>query len=152
MDVIAQAKQAYLQQGATSVFVLPYPYARGHFRVCYGAQRTEYTFLSEQELLDALHAHARPVGEKSACCVSLDLPTLRARTYARLLQGQAQEVVTALTEQEKLLVRLLLDGKSAYARGQALELLARMYSIYKRSEKNLAALRACAIWLADLMQ
>lgn len=133
-------RRRFAEAGAVRVFVLPYPYTRGHFRVrdAYGQER--FLFMEDDFLRESALAC-------EACPGSSDLQEfLCAQTYRTLLWPHRAKPM-AMDANLRLLIRLCMDAGRPLAAQRALELLGRIYPGYCASEARGDLLFVCADFL-----
>jgi len=133
-------RRRLIDAGAVRVFVLPYPYARGHFRVRdeYGQER--FLFMEDDFLRESALACEGFSG-------SADLEAfLRAQTYRTLLLPHKAKPM-AMDDDLRLLIRLCMDAGRPLAAQRALKLLGQIYPRYCASETLGDLLFVCADFL-----
>lgn len=134
---------AQLQWEGLHVFVLPYPYQRGDFRVRTAEGRESFIRLDDALLLNA-----------AMRCAQADVTGLQgsseaflvARTYAYLLRDYTHNA-QGMNSKYRLLVRLCMDAQRPMAAARALALLCELYARAKAEGNTDSVLTGCANFL-----
>jgi hypothetical protein len=139
---VALERDYLLAQGAQGVYVLPYPYEKGHFCLYFDGGRREFAFMRDEPFARAAKEWSSfPLIEPLAC----DEQTLRILTYARLMRERGAPPGFLFYPRKAPFARLMDDPPGHEA--AAITLLSALYPGYPARGQSLAALRGAAFGL-----
>lgn len=133
-DFIKLEKEKLFER-SRSVFVLPYPYAKGHFRIY---ENGASVFISLDDSVFIKAASEWNMIELSDACNTDE--AICIHTYAELTQDTLERKALP-NDNEKLVLRLLME-EDRYCADIAAQLLSRIFPEYKRQKHDMWYLRA----------